>query len=239
MSLRLGSPAPVRSWALPRTVDVTGGRSTLHVYNPTGAAQTVTASFRLPSGPTAPITELVGPGVTWLLTLSATSRLPRNDDFATRVTASGAGVVVDRVLEAPTTATKPQWGAAPGVDQSQWTAVSSGARSWLLPAPGVPGLPATGGAAPFAVALCDQGTAAVTVRLGVLTPSGVTPLGTPVTLMPDSATVVEPSVVSAAGLRPIEVTADGPVAVAEDLVPAGSPGVVTMAGVALPTGVGG
>jgi hypothetical protein len=51
--------------------------------------------------------------------------------------------------------------------------------------------------------------------------------------------VIEPTGLAAAGLRPIVVTSDGPLAVAEDLVPAGAPGVVTMPGIALPSGLGG
>lgn len=229
VSLRLGTPLPERAWSVPRTVDVTGGSAVLHVYNPTGAAQSVTASFRLPSGPTAPITDELAPGATWLLDLSATTRLPRNDDFATRVDASGGGVVVDRVLEAPAKAASPQWGSAAGVERSQWSA-----GEWVLPAPGVPGHPATAKAAPFALALASQSRAPVTVRFGVLDGTTVTPLGRGVLLLPGAATVIEPAQLAPAGLRPIVVTANGPLAVSQDLVPAGSPGVVTLPGIALP-----
>jgi hypothetical protein len=231
VSLRLGAPGPMRAWALPRTVDVTNGAAAVHVYNPTGNFESVTASFRLPSGPTAPLDEQLPPGATWIVKLNTTSRLPHNDDFSTRITTNGGGVVVDRVLVSSPTAALPQWGAAPGADSSQWAA----GHTWLLPAPGVSGHPARKGAAPFALALLDQGGRSVTVHLGVLTGTGVSPLaGGTLTISPAATTVVEPNVLGAAGLQPIVVSADGPLAVAEDLVPAGAPGVVTQPGIALP-----
>jgi hypothetical protein len=231
VSLRLGAPEPMRTWALPRTVDVTNGAAAVHVYNPTGNFESFTASFRLPSGPTAPLEQQLPPGATAILKLNATSRLPHNDDFSTRITTTGGGVVVDRVLVSSPTAALPQWGAAPAVDSSQWAA----ARSWLLPAPGVSGHPARKGAAPFALALFDQSGRPVTVHVGVLTGTGVRPLpGGTVTIGPAATTVVEPNVLEAAGLQPIVVSGDGPVAVAEDLVPAGAPGVVTQPGIPLP-----
>jgi hypothetical protein len=231
-SLRLGAPQPLASWTVPRTVNVTGGDSTLDIYNPTSDTEAVTVSFRLATGAPAPFVGSVPPGATWSIRLDQETRLPHNDDFRTSVVASGGpGVVVDRIMSAPAVATPPQWGAAPAVDVGLW---SGGARTWVLPAPGVPGQPAVKGAVPFAVSVANQSAGPVTAHFAVLGSSGAEPLGGPVLIAPGSFEVAEATVVARAGLAPLLVMANGPVAVSEDLVPAGAPGVVSMPG--LPVG---
>lgn len=240
MSLRLGSPAPVAAWSLPRTVDVTGGSDVLDVFNPTGGAQRVTVSFDLGSGAPAPLVHRVAADSTWTLALSATSRLPGNDDYATTVRAAGPGVVVDRVLAAPPVANPPQWGAAPAVPAPQWAAASPGAlgagavRAWVLPGPGDASGAAEPGAAPFAVGVEAEGARPLRVTLGVLTATGYRSLpGTSTTLAPGHFAIFEPGALAAAGLSPLVVSATGTVAVMEELVPAGAPGVVTLPGMPL------
>jgi hypothetical protein len=229
-SLRLGAPGPAPTWAVPHGLDVTGGSSTLDVFNPTSVSESVQVSFHLPSGSPAPITQQVGPGSTWALGLSTLSRLPRNYGYSLVVHATGGpGVVVDRVVDAPAKAPAPQWGASPAVEGSQW---SSGARAWVLPSAGLPNRPAIGGAIPLGVTLWNRSGSSVTADLSQLTGAAARPLVPQMQLAPgDAVTVAWP--VRSAGRLPVMVSASGPVAVSEDLLPAGAPGVVSLPGMPL------
>ncbi|MGH9093457.1 MAG: DUF5719 family protein, partial [Acidimicrobiales bacterium] len=230
LSLRLGSPAPQATWTVPRTVHVTGSDTTLEVFNPTARAQKVTVSVHLPSGPVAPYVQQVAPDATWALDTGRSTRIPANTDFATTVTASGPGVVVDREVAGPTCGAAPQWGTVAAVGGST-TAV--GSRRWILPTADAPATPAEAGAAPFALALQNPGAGDVTVTVDRLTPAGPRRLGRVPTLrIPGGAfTVVEPTTLGKAGTDPLVVRSSGPVSAMEDATPAAMPGVVALAGV--------
>lgn len=230
LSLRLGSTAAQATWTVPRTVHVTGSDTRLEVFNPTGQAQEVTVRVHLPSGPVAPFVRKVGPDATWSLDTGHTTRIPVNTDFATTVTASGPGVVVDRQVVGPSVAAAPQWGVVAAVTGPA-TAVSS--RRWVLPTPAAPATPAEAGAAPFALAIQDPGKSSVTVVVDRLTPAGPRRLGrVPALRLPGGAfTVIEPATLGAAGSDPLLVRSSGPVSAMEDATPAAMPGVVALAAI--------
>lgn len=230
LSLRLGSPTLESTWTVPRTVHVTGSATTLDVFNPSAASEQVTVDVHLPSGPVAPFRRRLAPDTAWTLATSRSTRIPADTDFATTVRATGGpGVVVDRVVTAPTAGAVPQWGAVAGVGQS---ATGVGSRQWILPSPVGPATPAEAGAVPFALALQNVGTADTTVTVGRITPSGVQRLGSvPELRIPaGDFAVIEPPTLGKAGADPVVVRASGPLSTMEDAAPAGMPGVVAMAG---------
>lgn len=231
LSLRLGSPVTESVWTVPRTVHVTGSAASLVVFNPTAVSQQITVTVHLPSGPVAPFQYRLGPESAWSMATSGSTRIPVGTDFATTVRASGgSGVVVDRIVTAPTAGAVPQWGAVTGVGQG---AADVDSRQWILPSPEAPATPAEAGAVPFALALQNVGSEDVTVRVGRLTPSGVQRLArVPELRIPAGAfTVIEPTTLGKAGSDPLVVRASGPLSAMEDAAPAGLPGVVALAGI--------
>lgn len=231
LSLRLGSPVTENVWTLPRTVHVTGSATTLEVFNPTTVSQQITVTVHLPSGPVAPFEQSLAPDTAWSIATSSSNRIPPSTDFATTVRAAGGpGVVVDRVVTAPTAGAAPQWGAVTGVGQG---ATDVDSRQWILPSPAAPATPAEAGATPFALALQNVGSSDVTVKVGELTASGVQRLArVPELRIPAGAfTVIEPTTLGKAGSDPLVVRASGPLSAMEDAAPAGLPGVVALAGI--------
>ncbi len=228
-SLRLGSPRPERGWSVPASVNLNGGSVALDVFNPTAAPQRVAAQFALASGSPAPLVTQLPAGGSWSVPLSSTSRLPANDSYSVTVTASGGGVVVDRVVTAPAAGPAPQWGGAPAVPMSLWSG-----GTWVVPGPGGSGGPVVADAAPYALTLDDPGRRAVAVRLAYAAGGTVHPLpGGVLRVAPGQFAVVGSSVLAPAGTEPVLVTASGPLAVLEELVPSASPGVVSLPGVPL------
>jgi hypothetical protein len=234
LSLRLGSPAPAARWTLPRSVNVTGGRTSIVVFNPGTATERVSVRVRLPAGPVAPFVTKLAPDSTWTLVTSSSDRIPPNTDYSTSVVATGgSGVVVDRVTRSSSAGSVPQWGATTAVSGSV-----SGVKSaqWVVMGPSYPAPPPEANAAPFALALANPGTAPVSVTVVRLASGKSVPLAQVPTLrlLPGTFAVIEPSRLSGTGADPLLVKATGSVAVLEDATPAGMPGVVTLA--AVPTG---
>jgi hypothetical protein len=232
LSLRLGAPRPDRHWYLPTSFDAGGSTDELWVFNPAPAPQRVRVAVRLPSGPVTPVTETVAADSTWVLTTSQLARIPSSLAFATVVSSTGGpGVVVDRVVDAGSGAAAPQWGAVTAVDA---VATAPAARTWWVPGPGTAaGPPVVPGAAPESLAVQDVASGRVTVSVGVLGASGLRPLrgAQDLGVVPGAAVVLGSSVLAAAGNQALVVRASGPVAVSEDLIPTGRPGVVTLSGV--------
>jgi len=231
VSIALGSPATRTRWFVPRSVNVTGGETNLNVFNPTSSTVPVTVRIRLASGSVMPFTRRLAPSSAWTIDASAAIRIPTNADYAVEVDAGRPGVVVDRALESSSSGSAPQWGTVPAVDLGSATV----SRRWVLPDP-TPGNPQTG-AGPFALALQNPSgrTLGVTVSaLGATGPGGRGAGGRSldrVVLPPRGYDVLERSSLTAGLGSPLVVDADGPLAVAEDAVPAGMPGVVVMPGV--------
>lgn len=237
MALQLGSPAPEQHWYVPRSVDVTGGETNLNILNPTSSTVPVTVHVRLPSGSLAPFTRRLGPSSTWTIDASAAIRIPENVDYSVEVDAGAPGVVVDRALESSAAGASPQWGTVPAIAAST-TLVA--AHRWVLPDPALAN-PQSG--APFALCLQNPGGRAVRVTVSALAPDAVS--GGPgggagsggrrlarVVLAPRSFGILQSAVLAGGRGEPLVVGSTGPLAVAEDDVPAGMPGVVVMPGVA-------
>jgi hypothetical protein len=231
LSLRLGSPSPAPVWYLPRTVDVTGGATVLAIFNPTSTPEQVRVDIRLPSGPVAPVEHVVPAASTWNLETSALIRVPSNVDYATTVTADGAGVVVDRMVAAASIATPPQFGAVTAAP-SGWTTGASG--RWALANPAVT-TPPVAGAKPFALDLFNPTDHAETVTVSVLEDGGERRLaGVPTLRIPPGLfTVVESPALAGADGNPLVASSTGPLAASLDATPAGMPGVVTLAAIPL------
>ena len=231
LSLRLGSPSPEPVWYLPRTVDVTGGVTTLAIFNPTPDAEQVHVDIRLPSGPVAPVVRVVAPDTTWNLQTSSLIRVPQNVDYATTVTATGAGVVVDRVVVA-------------GADRHAPAVRGGGGHAlelddgrhgrWALANPAV-ATPPVAGAAPFALDLFNPAGHEETVTVSVLSDGGERRLGgvPPLRIPPGLFTVVESQALAGADGRPLVVSSTGPLAASLDATPAGMPGVVSLPAIPL------
>ncbi|MHB8319905.1 MAG: DUF5719 family protein [Acidimicrobiales bacterium] len=231
VSLQLGSPATTQRATLPLSQDVPGGSSTISVFNPSSSAENVTVSVKLPSGPVAPFNDTVPAQSAWSLVTSSQSRIPLNVAFSATVTVSGGpGVVVSRAMSAAFGSSVPQWGSAVASVPS-YLAVSG----WVIPFPGTPSSPALPGATPLDLAVYNAGTRPVTFSISSITSSGIVPLKPPVAvrLTPGELTVIPQAVMSAAGPYPLVIKASGPVAMLENLIPAGAGGVVTISGVPL------
>jgi hypothetical protein len=234
LSLLSGSPSPAPAWAVARSVDVSGGLTAFQILNPTTQTETVTVNVRAVTGPLAPLVQQVGPDATWSLSASATSRIPANVDYATRITSTGGpGVVVDRTVLAPAGSAAPQLGTVTGTVTSSTAASPS--RRWLLAAPGTPAGAAQAGAAPLALGLENPGRSPVTVSVSAMTAAGLVPLPGvgPITLVPGGFTVIGQAPLTGAAADPLMVTGSGPVVVLEDLIPAGVAGVVSQPAIPL------
>jgi len=235
LSLRIGSTAPQGRWFFPRSVDVTGGETEFSIFNPGQVPERVSVQVRLPSGPVAPYVEQVAADTTWVLATTgspgAADRVPANQDFATTVTATGGpGVLVDRTLDSSDAGATPQWGASTAVGGASTVVLS---REWIVSNPALAPQPPVAGAALFALSLLNTGTAPVTVTVSAVTPGGLTPLSSVPAqqIAPGAFSVIEAPALAAAGADALAVRATGPVAVMDDGVPAGMPGVVTLPGI--------
>ena len=211
---------------------MTGGVTTLAIFNPTPDAEQVHVDIRLPSGPVAPVVRVVAPTTSWTLQTSSLIRVPQNVDYATTVTATGAGVVVDRVVVAASIATPPQFGAV-AATPSSWTTGATG--RWALANPAVP-TPPVAGAAPFALDLFNPAGHEETVTVSVLSNGGERRLGG-VPAVAHPARPLHRGGVPGPGRRrrpgPLVVSSTGPLAASLDATPAGMPGVVSLPAIPL------
>ncbi|MGH9081810.1 MAG: DUF5719 family protein [Acidimicrobiales bacterium] len=231
MSIRLGTPDPARHWYLPRTVNVTGGTSKMVVFNPSPIAERVKVAVELPSGPVDPLEETLAPLATWTLDLAGQTRIPDNVDYALAVaTRGGPGVVVDRVVSAPSSAPAPQWGDVTAVVGSS---AASPTGRWTLPNPALPAPGAASwAAAPSAVTVLNPGNRPVTFTVASLGPDGLPlPGAQGMRIAPHASSVVPTTRLGSGGKAPLVVTADLPLAVMEDATPAGTSGAVVAAAV--------
>jgi len=223
LSLRLGVPAPERVWALPRSINPAGGGTAVSIFNPTLVPEQVVVAVRLPSGPVTPFQRTLPGQSTWVLNSGAQVRIPKGVSYSSVVRASGAGVVVDRRVEASATASAPQFGAQTAVP------AADGALTEIVAAPGTRDHPAVAGAAPTGVGLCNLSTGRVSVTVSAyLGPgeSGAQVLRR-VVLAPESFALI--AGVALRGMhRPLLIRADGSVVALVDMGPAGSAGIVAL-----------
>ncbi len=226
-SLLTGAPSPARRWVFPASANPQLGSTVFHVFNPTAVPERVTVAVRLGSGPVAPFVELVAPASVWSLVASQQTRIPTAETFAATVTATGPGVVVDRVVTAPAGAAAPQWGTVMGVPQVAGT----NPRIAYLAPPGTATAPAVSGAQPIQLVVMNPSPRRISVVVQTVASRGaaLTVLGR-ATLSPGAFSVFARPL-AASGVRALTVRGSGPTASIEDLAPAGAPGVVSLVGV--------
>jgi hypothetical protein len=230
-----GAPGVEREWAIPRAAEVSGGSSSIDVFNPGPTVEEVSIRAALGSGPLAPFSERVPADSTWVLSTSAETRIPIGDPYAAVVEAiGGPGVVVGRVVAAPSSAPAPQEGLANAVDLLT-AAVPS--HTWVVPSPGLAAVPVVPGALPDHLALTNLTDHKETYVIDVVEASGLKSIAAG-DLAPSGSFSFDSPALGAAGLDPVLVRTNGSTAVSEDVGPTGGDGVVTMPGVAVSGGRG-
>lgn len=237
LSLRLGSPELARLWSVPRSIDLTGGLTSLSIFNPTGVTERVTVTVRPFRSPPAPFTEVLAPQSAWVLETSSETRIPNGIPFSATVRVrSGPGVVVDRSIVAPGSFSGPQFGSATALA----VGAEPGADAGALSAPGTAARAVVPGAAVEGLDLLNPGTGTIGATLWALEgPSGVVRVGK-VAVGPGAS--VSLGSAASLGVRalpgldrlgrvPLVVVATGgPLLVMEDLSPSATPGIVSLAG---------
>ena len=216
LALLSGSPGPGTTWRFAQTTAVNGGSVTLAVANPGSAPVTAAISVGLPGASVEPHQLSVPGNSVATFTPSATAGWPLGSPYSLTVSASGP-VIVGRTVVAPTGAAAPQGGIATGT--------TSLARYWLVVGPGVPGSPVVAGGAIRTLAVADPGPTPVAVTVSPL--GGGAPV---VTMRVPAGGVIVPGQNQVGGLRPLMVSASGPVTVEADESPTGAPGIVSFAG---------
>jgi len=225
-----GSPRAEQEWAIPQSVEVVGGTSSIDVFNPGSSTQVVTVRLRLGSAPLSPFQARVSPDTTWVLSTGAQTRIPKGDPYAAVIQArGGSGVVVGRLVVASGTTQVPQDGMANAVDALSSASLS---RRWVVPPPGSAADPALPGAAPAHLALTNLSTHRVSYAVQVMRRSGLRTIASGHLRTSRSFSLNAPILVRA-GLNPLIVTSSGRVAVSEDIGPTATYGVVTMPGIPL------
>ena len=230
LALVTGAPVPSSTWAIPEALELSGGSTSIDVYNPGSTTESVTVRAALGSGPVSPFHMRLLPESSWQLVTSSQTRIPSGDTYAATVQADGGpGVVVGRPVTAPSGASQPQFGLAMGVDALSASAPSD---EWVVPSPGTSASPAVSGVLPAHLGLSDTGRRAVHYAVDVLLPAGDHMIASG-TVGPGHFVSLGDSVLFPAGLNPLVVRTSGPVALSEDVGPAGTLGVITMPGIPL------
>jgi len=219
LALVNGTPGPSTTWRFPQTTAVTGGSVTLAIANPGGSPVTANVAAGLPGATVEPHQLNVPARSVATYAVSSVAGWPLGSPYSLTVSATGP-VVVGRTVIAPPGGSPPQAGIATGTTGS--------ATSWLVAGPGAPGLPSapSGGIASLAVA--NPGASTVDVRVRAL---GAARSLAVASVPAGSVTVFGSAQVG--GLRPLIVTASGPVVVGAEGSPAAAPGVVSWSGFAL------
>jgi Family of unknown function (DUF5719) len=237
LALVPGAPQAESDWTIPQAEETANGTSAIDVFNPGPTTQEVTVRARAGSVALAPFHARVFPDTTWVLPTGTQSRILKGDPYSAVIEAQGgSGVVVGRVVAAPSTSPAPQEGMAMAVD-GLTSAAPSG--RWVVPSPGPgaqPVLPGPG--APAHLAVTNVSTERETYSIEVMGPteSSVIASGT---FGPSATFSLDPTILAGAGRNPLIVTASGPAAVSQDVGPSGSIGVVTMPGIPLSEAGGG
>lgn len=236
LSLRLGSPQLFLHWAVPRSIDVTGGQTAVTIFNPSRVAEKVQVHVEPYRSPPATFTQTVGPLTAWVLETSADGRIPVGIPFLATVgvISAGSGVVVDRSVVAPWSFGAPQFGAgsALGIGPGD-LATTAG----VFTGPGTGAQPAVMGSAIGALDLYNPGTGSLDATVWALGPSGLMRVaaanvrpGHALSLSASgSSGVRRASRLGPLGPSPLVVTATEPVLVLEDLTPGATAGVVSLA----------
>ena len=218
VALRLGSPATSTSWAFPETTDSVGSTVTFVVYDPGTQVAHVSLSLGLTQGSTSPLTTTVQPGTTADIVATGQARIPQGATYASILESSGGvGVVVDRVVQAPS-------GSA-GEQSSDVAGVPGGAKSWIVPLVPQPGTGVS------SMAVENLGTTATPVTISLLVSGRIEATDSTMgkQVAPGGSLVLSPSGILPLGVSPLMVRAENPIVVTIDALPAGAPGTQVLA----------
>ncbi|MHB8682426.1 MAG: DUF5719 family protein [Acidimicrobiales bacterium] len=220
MSVVPGVSRAGRIWAFAQSTTVPGGGNTFTVFNPTTRRERVTVSLALTAGQTAPITMSVNALSTATIAAQSQTRIPPGAVFGAVFDAGhGGGIVVSRETTIPPADAAPTVGVTVGAPGPS--------TRWLVPPVPPPG------STTWALAIVD--TAGRPVRVTVAT-RDLTGASTPlphfdhVRLTPGTLLDIGPTPAPPIGTVPLEISADGPVAVELDPEPVGGPGTVAVMG---------
>ena len=216
LALVTGTPAPASTWRFAQTTAVQGGSVTVAVANPGSSPVTAKVTVGLASATVMPKLLTVPGRSVASFQPSAMAGWPLGSPYSVTVTAPSP-IVVGRSIVAPPGGGSPRAGLTGGTTTT--------AESWLVVGPGMVGSPLVPGATMQSLAVANPGPSAVEVT--------VTPLagGRPVAMVrvaPNGLVVFGPAAVG--GLRPLVVTASGPIGVEVDDGPVGAPGIVSASG---------
>ncbi|HAM00955.1 MAG TPA: hypothetical protein DCQ30_01815 [Acidimicrobiaceae bacterium] len=212
-----GATAPRSTWAFAQNEDVAGGMNSFVVYNPTSTPATVTVALSLTQGQAAPLVVRVAPQSASVLNADAQTRIPAGAPYGITFSTSSSsnrsapGIVVARIASSNGSSTP-----AVGVSSGQ----AGGISRWLVP-------PVPPGQSPAGLAVIDLARRPVRVSVKGFRPNGgAVPLpgANAVRLLPGAVYALSPSPATPVGWSPVEVEADGPVAVQLDPSPDSPPG---------------
>lgn len=131
VALSLGAPTTSTRWELPSAEEAAGGASELAVFNPSARSEHVVVDARLPAGPVAPFTQVLGPESVWTLQTSQELRISPEELYSLAVQASGAGVVVARLAAGAPHGAAPWWAEDVAVSEPEATA----SHNWVVAPP--------------------------------------------------------------------------------------------------------
>ncbi len=221
MAMWLGATAPATSWSLPTTTDARGSLVSVDIYNPSRHAARVRLRAAAGLAGLATFARTVPPRSVYRFVTTAEHAIAFDTPFSLEVlSTNGVGVVVERSVSANPAAPVPRYGAT--------SAMPLSANHWIVPAVTPPG------DAAWSLTVSDLAGHAVTASVMALDAVAGQALLTPVpglfrrTVTPSAALSTVDMPGAPIGTQPLEVIASGPVAVALDALPSGSPGVVTM-----------
>jgi len=216
LALVSGSPALATTWRFAQTTAVRGGTVTLSVANPSASPVAALVTVGLSSATVTPKQLTVAGHSVVAFAASAVPGWPLGSPYAVTITAA-TPIVVGRSVVAPSAGASPQAGLTGGTTTT--------AASWLVVAPGAPGSPLVAGATMHSLAVANPGSSTVEVTVAPLAGGRAVAMAK---VAAGSLVVFGADVV--AGLRPLVVTATGPVSVEVDDGPTGAPGVVSASG---------
>lgn len=222
VALQLGAPQASSTWAFADTERIAGGQVAFHLYDPGRRSAHVTMTVHFAQGAATPIPITVPAGGSTILQTSAQSRVPVGTVYTVTFRSTGAPVVVSRDVTAPAGGASPQRGLVLGT--------ALGASRWLVPPITAPGT------VPWSFAVQNVAGHPVQVTVEAVSGTGMAAVSgfSHVTVATGGVLVATGSAPAPIGTVPLVVDASGPVAVALDPEPVGSPGVVEVP--ALPLG---
>ena len=217
---QLGAPRPQTLWGFPYCVEPRGGSLTFDMVNPGSQTSQVVLEATYGRGVAVhPVMISVQADSTASIVLGHEPGFAASTPYAVLIKSS-SGLVVGRSIEWPKKPPLPNAGASLGVPV--------GTEHWLVPA-----VPTTGGALSLTFEDLGPRPVRVTITKALGGSAPVVGVGNVVMVQPGEQIGIAESVLRAFK-EPLDVDADGPVAVELDASPAASPGVVVVPAFVIP-----